>query len=137
MALCCNYMNNKEFKCRHHLCVYVFLFSSTNMKKSCHIFGTPYLWIAKGSIKRPSFQMSLCKNLFCLSYCEFIQSRTRWWATSKQLHLLIMTYIQDITKFKLWKGTKTNLFATQGMADTSSWWCFLDSPMHSPHFAHS
>jgi hypothetical protein len=30
--------------------------------------------------------MSLCKNLFCLDYCEFIQSKTRWWATSKQLH---------------------------------------------------
>jgi hypothetical protein len=23
------------------------------------------------------------------------------------------------------------------MAHMSSWWCFLGSPMHHPHFAHS
>jgi hypothetical protein len=49
--------------------------------------------------------------------------------------LVRSTYVRDITKFGLQKGTKKIPLVAQGMAHTSSWWCLLGSPMHPPHFA--
>jgi hypothetical protein len=45
------------------------------------------------------------------------------------------TYVRNITKFRLRKGTKKRPFVTQGTIHMNSWWCPLGSPMHLPHFA--
>jgi hypothetical protein len=34
--------------------------------------------------------------------------------------LVVLTYVRDIIKFGLWKGTKKRLFVPQGMAHTNS-----------------
>jgi hypothetical protein len=41
--------------------------------------------------------------------------------------------------YQIWiaEGDEKRSLVAQGMAHISFWWCFLDSLMHLPHFAHS
>jgi hypothetical protein len=50
-------------------------------------------------------------------------------------YLVRLTYVRNINKFGLRKGTKKRPLVAQGMVHTNSWWCLLGSPMHPPHFA--
>ncbi len=67
-------------------------------------------------------------------YFELITCLTNYWELKCLVRLI---YIWDITKIDMWKGMKKISFTAQGMVHMKSWWCLLDSPMHSPHFAHS
>ncbi len=80
-----------------------------------------------------------------------IKPSIRWWwrinthclelmiclIDSWELNSLVgLTYVRGITKFELRKGMKKRSLVAQGMVHMSSWWCFLNSPMHPPCFAH-
>ncbi len=65
-------------------------------------------------------------------YLELMICLINFW---KLKCLVKLTYVRGITKFKSQKGMKKRPLVAQGMVYMISWWCFLDSPMHLPHFA--
>ncbi len=113
------------------------LFAKGYIKPNKSPYGAPVLFVHK--------RMGHWKSVW------IIEPSTRWqWkidthyfelTTSfidfQKLKCLVgLTYVQNITKFELRKGMRRRLLTTRGMVHMSFQWCLLDSPIHSPHFAH-
>jgi hypothetical protein len=93
-----------------------------------HDMGHPVLFIHK---KDGTFKM-------CVDYKAFNKVTVKNWYYDFELMICLIDfqklrclirltlYVQDITKFELWKRTKKKLFTAQGMAHMSFQWCFLD-----------
>jgi hypothetical protein len=99
------------------------LFAKRYIKPSKSPYGGhPILFVHKKDgmlrmcVDYRAFNKTIVKNRYPLpqSMISLIDSR--------ELRCLVgLTYVRDITKFGLWKGTKKRLFVAQGMAHINSW----------------